>query len=53
MLRYAAQNYVKDTSFDNDMTVFFNSIRDWKKAAKWLSEAATAYTGLMTINNGK
>lgn len=53
MLKYAAQNYVKDTSFDNDMTMFFNSIRDWKKAAKWLSEASTAYTGLTTINNGK
>lgn len=51
MLRYAAQNYVKDTGFNNDMTGFFNSIIDWKKAAKWLSESATAYTGISLLNN--
>lgn len=41
MLKYAAQNYVKDTGIDNNMTEFFNNITDWKEAAKWLSKYAT------------
>lgn len=42
MLKYASQNYVKDTGIDNDMTEFFNSIVDWKEAAKWLSKYSTS-----------
>lgn len=38
MLRYAAKNYAKDTGMNNNMTEFFNSITDWKEAAKWLSK---------------
>lgn len=41
MLRYAAKNYVKDTGADNNMTAFFNSVVDWKEAAKWLSKWST------------
>lgn len=41
MLRYAAENYVKDTKLDNNMGLFFKSITDWKEAAKWLSKYAT------------
>lgn len=38
-LRYAAENYVKDTGMDNNMTDFFSTIKDYEKAAKWLSLA--------------
>ena len=38
MLRYAKQNYIKDTFFDNDMTELFNSIVDFEKAAKWMTQ---------------
>ena len=38
-LKYAAQNYVKDTGYDNNMTDFFSMIEDYDKAAKWLSMA--------------
>lgn len=38
-LKYAAQNYVKDTGYDNNMTDFFSTIEDYDKAAKWLSMA--------------
>lgn len=38
-LKYAAQNYVKDTGYDNNMTDFFSTIEDYDKAAKWLSLA--------------
>lgn len=50
MLRYAAQNYVRDTGMDNNMTQFFNSITDWKEAAKWLSKYATMAGIPITIN---
>lgn len=42
MLKHASQNYIKDTGIDNDMTEFFNSIVDWKEAAKWLSKYSTS-----------
>ena len=38
MLKYAAKNYIKDTGVDNNMREFFLAIKDWDKAAKWLSE---------------
>ena len=41
-LKYAAENYVKDTGYDNNMTEFFSTIKDYKKAAKWLSRAPVA-----------
>ena len=51
MLRYAAENYVKDTKLDNNMGLFFKSITDWKAAAKWLSKYATIAGVPITINN--
>lgn len=38
MLKYAADNYVKDKGFDNNMTDFFSGIKNYKEMAKWLSE---------------
>lgn len=51
MLRYAAENYVKDTKLDNNMGLFFKSITDWKEAAKWLSKYATIAGVPITMNN--
>lgn len=51
MLRYAAENYVKDTKLDNNMGLFFKSITDWKEAAKWLSKYAAIAGVPITINN--
>lgn len=51
MLRYAAKNYVKDTGADNNMTAFFNSITDWKEAAKWLSKWSTMIAAPVVIAN--
>ena len=50
MLRYAAQNYVRDTGMNNNMIDFFNSITDWKEAAKWLSKYATMAGVPITVN---
>lgn len=43
MLKYAAQNYVRDTGQNNLMTPFFNSIVDYTKAATWLSKYASGF----------
>ena len=37
MLKYAANNYVRDTGLNNNMNQFFRSITDWDNAARWLS----------------
>ena len=50
-LKYAAQNYVKDTGYDNNMTDFFKSIKDYKKAAKWLSLAPSVSPIIKTYSN--
>lgn len=50
-LKYAAQNYVKDTGYDNNMTDFFRSIKDYKKAAKWLSLAPSVFPIIKTYSN--
>lgn len=51
MLRYAAKNYTKETGFDNNMSEFFSSIRDWKKAAEWLSKYASMAGFPIVITN--
>lgn len=51
MLRYAKENYIKDTGLDNNMSEFFNLINDFKNAAKWLDKHATA--GLPFIAGSK
>lgn len=48
MLKYAAKHYVDDVD-DNNMTQFFNGIKDWDEAAKWLSKYATAFSGAALI----
>lgn len=51
MLRYAAKNYIKDTGADNNMTAFFNSVVDWKEAAKWLSKWSSVIAVPLIITN--
>ena len=36
-LRYAIDNYIKDTGMDNNMSEFFSTIKDIDAAAKWMS----------------
>ena len=38
MLKYASQHYVPDTGFDNNMYQFFSGIKDWDKAAEYLTK---------------
>lgn len=40
-LKYASQHYIQDTGINNQMDEFFNSIVDWEKAAKWISDNST------------
>ena len=42
-LKYAAKHFVKDRGYDNGMTQFFQSIRNWDKTAKWLTKNAPGY----------
>jgi len=49
MLKYASDNYVKDTGVDNNMTDLFKSIADWNQAAGWLSRNATDVAAPMLI----
>lgn len=41
MLKFAARHYA-DNVMDNQMTEFFNGIKDWDKAAEWISKYASA-----------
>lgn len=50
MLKYAADNYVKDTGYDNNMTDFFKGIIDYREMAKWLTEKSPLLT-LPILNN--
>lgn len=52
MLKFASDNYTKYTGVDNNMTDFFNSITDWKEAAKWLSKYATAFSAPVGLTYG-
>lgn len=53
-LKYAKNHMAKDLGYDNNMTEFFESIKDYKKAAKWLNEhspvigGATVGAGVLT-----
>lgn len=38
MLKYASKHYVPDTGFDNNMYQFFSGIKDWDKAAEYLTK---------------
>lgn len=48
MLKYAARHYTDDVT-NNNMVGFFNGIKDWDKAAEWISKYATAFTGATLI----
>lgn len=37
-LEYAKNHYISDGYFNNNMTEFFNSITDYKKAANWINK---------------
>lgn len=47
-LKYAKNHMTKDLGYDNNMTEFFESIKDYKKAAKWLNEHSPAIGGITT-----
>lgn len=40
MLRYVAQNMVKDRDYDNNLTEFFSHIIDYDKMAKYIDKYA-------------
>ena len=41
MLKYAARNYPNEV-MDNNMVSFFNGIKDWDKAAEWITKYSTS-----------
>lgn len=41
-LKYAAEHFVKDRGYDNGMTEFFKSIKNWDNVAKWLNDNSPA-----------
>ncbi len=57
-LMYASENYVKDTKVDNNMTDFFDAIKEyakqhpeiWEEMAKYGSEAAPIGLSLLYLN---
>lgn len=49
MLKYFSRHYAFDI-FDNDMTNFVRGIKDWDKAAKWISEYPTVYGGAAIVS---
>lgn len=52
MLRYAAQNMVKDRRYDNNMTEFFNHILDYNKMAKYINKySPVIITPILYDNN--
>lgn len=51
MLEYAKNNYVKDYGIDNDMTGFFDTIVDYDKAARWITEHASVGLGAYYIGD--
>lgn len=51
MLEYAARNYLKDYGNDNEMKEYFESISDYKKAAKWITDHASVGIGAYYVGN--
>lgn len=57
-LKYAAKHFVKDRGYDNGMTQFFQSIKDWDGTARWLTRnapiyAAGGYFGASALNDNE
>ena len=46
-LIYAKNHYVKDLGLDNNMTEFFDGIKNYRKMANWLTKNATAINPLI------
>lgn len=51
MLEYAAGNYLKDYGYDNEMKEYFESISDYKKAAKWITDHASVGIGAYYVGD--
>ena len=51
MLEYAARNYLKDYGYDNEMREYFESISDYKKAAKWITDHASVGIGAYYVGD--
>ena len=51
MLEYAARNYLKDYGNDNEMKEYFESISDYKKAAKWITDHASVGIGAYYVGD--
>lgn len=51
MLEYASRNYLKDYGNDNEMKEYFESISDYKKAAKWITDHASVGIGAYYVGN--
>lgn len=51
MLEYAARNYLKDYGYDNEMKEYFESISDYKKAAKWITDHASVGIGAYYVGD--
>lgn len=49
MLKFAARHYA-DNVMDNQMTEFFNGIKDWDKAAEWISKYSTATLPAISVS---
>lgn len=43
MLKYAQKHYIKDGNWDNNMTEFFRSIKNYDQAANWLSKESSMF----------
>lgn len=41
MLKYAARHYTEDNWINNNMSEFFHGIKDWDKAADWITKYST------------
>lgn len=41
MLKYAARHYTEDNWINNNMSEFFQGIKDWDKAADWITKYST------------
>lgn len=51
MLKYAAKNMTKDRGYDNNLTLFFNGIKDYDKMAKYLSKYALGISAPILLLN--
>ena len=51
MLRYAAQNMVKDRGYDNNLSLFFGGIKDFKRMTEYLNKYALGIaTPILLLN---